>query len=247
MEMKESKEEIKNEPCGLTPEEAKSTIIINDLEYSFSISKLDKEEGIRIKLFELKTKTNIYYLYEASKEQLIKNIKVLSLCEDIEEMIFSINEIFTQKKVRFEEKEGKYYIELKFEAIGKTKISTLELTKFEPKDPIIELNDKIKNMENDIKNLSIQIEELKNITNNNNNMEEKIKEVIYEKDIKNKLFEEFEQIICNKYNLKNNKKEENEEDLIKVKNSINELMDVKLMEKVDGKEFNEKKSTTYSL
>jgi len=145
-----------------------------------------------------------------------------------------------KKKVKFEEEEGKYYIELEFEAMGKTKISTLELTKFEPKDPIIELNDKIKNIENDIKNLSIQIEELKNITNNNNNMEEKIKEVIYEKDIKNKLFEEFEQMICDKYNLKNNKKEENEEVLIKVKNSINELMDIKLTEKVDGKQFNEK-------
>ena len=48
------------------------TISINDSLYSYSISQID-EEGISIKLESINNK-NIYYLYKASKEQLIKEI-----------------------------------------------------------------------------------------------------------------------------------------------------------------------------
>ena len=53
-----------NEPYGLSLEDTKSTISINDSEYLYSILKLDKEEGIKIKLYEATPKTNIYYEYE---------------------------------------------------------------------------------------------------------------------------------------------------------------------------------------
>ena len=59
-------EEIINTPCGPTLQDIKPPIKINEIEYFYSISKLGKGEGIKIKFFESKPKTNIYYEYQAS-------------------------------------------------------------------------------------------------------------------------------------------------------------------------------------
>jgi surface protein len=79
---------------------------------------------------------------------------------------------------------------------------------------------------------------------NDEDFKEKIKSILQEKDIKMMMFEEFEKIICSKYNLDNNKKEDKKEDiqnnLLKVENSLKDLMNNELKEKVSGKEFNEK-------
>ena len=234
-----------NEPYGLSLEDTKSTISINDSEYLYSILKLDKEEGIKIKLYEATPKTNIYYEYEGLTSELTKNIKILLLCENLDEMITTLKSSFNEGKAKFIEKEEKYYIELTFEAMGKSKTSLIQFIKYEPKDPMTEMNDKIKTIENECKNLSKEIEKLKNMKDNDEDLKEKIKAILQEKDIKMMLFEEFEKIICSKYNLDNNnkkddKKEDLEKNLSKVENSLKDLMNNELKEKVNGKEFNEK-------
>ena len=62
--------EIKNLTCGKPLSEDNSTIQINNSYFSYSISKSEKEEGIKIKLYESQPKTNIYYEYEATTSQL---------------------------------------------------------------------------------------------------------------------------------------------------------------------------------
>ena len=213
----------------------KFSLKINDLDYSYSISKLEKVEGIKIKLFESKPKTNIYYEYEATTSELTNNIKFLLLCEDLDEMVSTLKEAFDKGHVKFLEETGKYYIELQFEAMGKSKIHKIEFIKYEPKDPLTELSDKIITIQNDIKNISKEIEEIKKNKNNDIDFKEKIKEYLQDKDIKMKLYEEFEQIMCSKFNL--TKENDN---LINIKNSIKELNQKEIMEKADKTDFNEK-------
>ena len=132
-------EEIKGAPPTIKP----NSIMIDNIEYTYSIRKLEDKEGVTIKLFEINPKTNIYYLYEDETSKLTKNIKVLAICEDVQEMINVLEDLFNQENVKFEKKENKYFIELKIGGIGKTEISEIELTKIKPKDKISELNDKI--------------------------------------------------------------------------------------------------------
>ena len=59
-------------------------------------------------------------------------------------MITTLKSSFNEGKAKFIEKEEKYYIELTFEAMGKSKTSLIQFIKYEPKDPMTEMNDKIK-------------------------------------------------------------------------------------------------------
>jgi hypothetical protein len=45
--------------------------------------------------------------------QLAKDIKFLAGCESLDEMLYSLNEIFAQGNAKVEEKEGEYVMELK--------------------------------------------------------------------------------------------------------------------------------------
>ena len=90
--------------------------------------------------------------------------------------------------------------------MGKSKVYKIEFNKFEPKDLLTELNDKIMTIQNECKNLSKEIEELKKIKNTDIGIKEKIKEVFQDKDMKMKLYEEFEQIMCSIFNLTKEKK-----------------------------------------
>ena len=76
-----------------------NSIEINGSKYLYSIERLDEEEGISIKL-ELEKNKNFYYLYKASKEQIIKDIKILFLCQDLNHMIRTIEDVFNKKKVK---------------------------------------------------------------------------------------------------------------------------------------------------
>ena len=148
----DSLENMSNSQAAKTPNENEPSLIIDNSPFSYLISKLDKEEGIIIKLSESKPKTNIYYTYEALTEQIIKDIKILYSCESIEEMILFLKEVFDKGKAKVENKEGKY--ELLFEGFGKAKKSVVELKKFEPKDPLAGLNDRIKNIEERFENIT---------------------------------------------------------------------------------------------
>ena len=51
------------------------------------ISQLEKEEGIFIKLAEVKPIKNINFTYNALGDKITKDIKPLRMCENIDEMI----------------------------------------------------------------------------------------------------------------------------------------------------------------
>ena len=194
--------EVINCPCGETLKETEDFIMINDTPFSYSISKLAKEDGIKIKLYESKPKTNIYYEYEALTKELTSNIKFLVLCEDLDEMIIALKSAFDEKRAKFIEENHKYYIEFQFEAMGKAKKNKIEFKKFEQKNPIDELKEKIDLIQNDYKNLYTEIEELKKVKNKNDlDIKDKIKEILQDKEIRMNLYKEFEQIICSKFNL----------------------------------------------
>jgi len=228
---------VVDSPSGKTLESSKSTILINDSEFSYSISKLEKDEGIKIKLFESNPRTNIYYEYEASTSQLTSSIKTLLICEDLDEMITTLKMAFDEGRAKFLQEHDKSFIELCFEAMGKSKVYKIEFTKFEPKDPLTELNDKITTMQNEYKNLSKEIEELKKIKNNDVDLKEKIKEVFQDKDMKMKLYEEFEQIMCSKFNLTKEKKEDKKGETYNssnIENTVKEIIKNEFGEKVNN-------------
>ena len=89
-------------------------ILINDMKYSYSITKSESnEESLLIKLFEPNQKSNMYFTYEAPMEQLTKEVKFLALYESLDEIIDNLKDIFSQGNVHVEEKDGVYNLELK--------------------------------------------------------------------------------------------------------------------------------------
>ena len=194
--------EIANSPCGLTLKEVEHFITINNSPFLYSISKLEKGDGIKIKLFESKPKTNIYYEYEALTQELTNSIKFLVLCEDLDEMIIALKSAFDEERAKFVEESNKYFIEFQFEAMGKSKKNKIEFKKYQPKNPIDELNEKITMIQNDYKNLYKEIEELKKGKNDSNaDIKDKMKEILKDKELRMSLYNEFEQIMCSKFNL----------------------------------------------
>ena len=157
-------EDSKDTKVTPTVDELKPSIMINDLEYTYSIKKLEDKEGLIIKLSELIPKTNIYYVYEVEASKLITDIKLLSICEDIEDMINTLEDIFLKGNAIFIEEENKYYIKLIFSGLGKKRISKIELTKHVPKeskDQLTDLNDKIHELDFKYNNLIKEIDGLK--------------------------------------------------------------------------------------
>ena len=188
------------------PTQEKSGIIINDIKYSYSITKSEKEkESLIIKLYDPNNISDFYFTYESDVEKLMKDIKFLSLYENLDEMIDSLKEIFTNGNVQVEEKDGIFNME--FKLIGIKKKCIVQLIKHEiekPKESKSELENKIDKLENKFKDLFHKFEELKNEKNiKENDLRNIVKEVIFDKDIKLKLFEEMEQMLLSKYNLNN--------------------------------------------
>jgi len=172
------REEIINTPCGPTLQDITSPITINGIEYFYSISKLEKDKGVKIKLFESKPKTNIYYEYEAATSELTNEIKYLLLCEDLDEMIIALKTAFNEGRAKYLEENQKCYIDFQFEAMGKSKKNKIEFKKFVQKDPITELKEAITLMQTDYKNLAKEVEELKKIRNNDIDLKGKMKEIL---------------------------------------------------------------------
>ena len=104
-------------------------------------------------------------------------------------MVSILKALFDGRKTKFIEKEKKY-IELTFEVTGIFKTSQIELLKLRVNNPITQLSDRIKIIEDNCENLLKQIEELQI-------QKVDIKEKI--KHIKKKLYKEFEQILLSKY------------------------------------------------
>ena len=142
--------------------------------------------------------------------------------KNIDEIIDSLEEIFSKGNIEVHEKEGTYNLELKL--IGVKKKCFIQLTKNEIeklKEPKNEIEKELFDLEKKFKDLLNKFEEIKVIKENE--IKNKIEEVIFNKDIKNKLFEEMEQFLLSKYNLNkiNNIPENIENNIInKVQNSI---------------------------
>ena len=240
-------------------------ILLNNSQYLLSITSNENKDGILIKLTE--KLNNIYYLYEASKEQIIKDIKALVLCESIDEMIESLKELVETKKVKFEQKEDNYIMNFEFSGIGIKSKSQIELIKHEPFNPIVDLNKKFEQINIEYQKLNEEINELKNKSIEGKketlneeqiekiiklNLKEKIKEILQDQEIKNKLFEEFEKKMSEKfikkednektkiYEEKKNNKEEFENIILeKIQKSVKELIDEKFIDKIDEKKLKE--------
>ena len=162
MDKSGSSENAPSGPITSTTTEEKG-IIINQIKYSYSITKSDKDENsLVIKLFDPSQKSNIFFTYEASMEKLAKEIKFLSICESVDEMLDSLTEIFYQGNAVVEEKNGQYDLELKLRDVKKK--YAIKLTKNEiekPKEQKNEFEDKINKLENKYKELLNKFEELK--------------------------------------------------------------------------------------
>ena len=218
--MSQEKEALsENAPSGpIFPEN--QGILIGDVKYSYSITKSESnEESLIIKLIDPSQKSNIYFTYEAPMEQLIKEIKFLSLCESLDEMIESLQDVFSQGNVFVEEKDGVYNMEFKVSGIKKKCI--IQLTKNEieqPKEPENEIESKINKLEKNYKDLYNKYEELKIIKKNE--VKEIVKEVIFDDDIALKFFEKMKPMILSIINDNNKNEDEDENDNENIENNI---------------------------
>ena len=92
------------------PSKDSKKIIIEDVEYIYSISKLENKDGISIILKELKPYKNINFIYEALKDKLTKDIKQLYICENIDDMINTLKDIIDTGNIIVERRENKYFM-----------------------------------------------------------------------------------------------------------------------------------------
>ena len=97
------------------------------------------------------------------------------ICEDLDKMISTIKTAFDEGRTKFIEDNNKYYLELQFEAIWKSEVYKIEFIKYDPKDSLTELNERITTIQNDIINLSKEIEEIKKMKNNEVDIKKKWK------------------------------------------------------------------------
>ena len=182
-----------------TPTPNNQGITINNVNYSYSITKSkNKENYLLITLFDPNQKSNKYFTYEAPMEQLIEEVKFLSLYENLDEIIDNLNDIFSQGNVLVEEKNGVYI--MKFKVIGINKKYSIKLTKHKikkPKENISELESKLKKIRKYLDDLYNKCEELKVIRKKA--IKKIIKEVIFDDDILFKLFEKMKRISSSKY------------------------------------------------
>ena len=225
-------DQVQEEASKSAPTPENQGILINDMKYSYSITKSESNEGsLLIKLFEPNEKSNMYFTYEAPMEQLTKEMKFLSICETLDEMIEYLLDAFSQGNANVEEKDGVYNLEFKVSGIKKK--FAVQLTKHEIEQPQPEeepksgLESKIDKLEKNYKDLYNKFEELKVIRKNE--IKDIVKEV-FDKDIKVKLFEEIKQMFSStsKSNSSSENKTEN-------KNIENNIMN-KVKEELNNKE-----------
>ena len=231
------------------PTTGSSTINIEGVEYRYTIQKDEKENEIIIQLSEEKPDKCITFMYKASTEKIVKNAKALVICENIDEMIISLKDIFSNGKIIVEKKEEKYIMKIEATAFGKKVKYEIELEKNEPiidentkiLNKIKEIDENYKKIKEEINNIKVQntnkityneeernriIKEIKNELN----IKEILKDLlINDKDIINILYNEFE----NKMN--NNKKENNKN----IEESINKIINEKYSNKVDINIYND--------
>ena len=222
------------------------TIKIGDSNYKYSITKMKNEKGIIVSLFEVKPKKNISFIYKGFLNKLTKEIKFLRICENLEEMITSLKDIFNRGKITVEIKDKKYIMTIEVSLLGKITKYEIEIERHilisEKNELFLKLND----MDNKFARIEEEIYDLKNNMNYNLkkmvkeelNKNEIAKEILHDKEMKQTLFNEFEGILYKRNNNRNNKRKNEEEEIISKK--INEYsIKQKYSIQVDGKSLNE--------
>ena len=165
-------------------------IIINEIKYNYYIGKSEEiKDSLIIKLYDPNNISKYFYSYEANYDKLIKDIKFFSIYENIDDIIVSLKEIFAKRNIEIQEKDGIYYLELKIIGVTIKCLIQLNKNKIEiTNEQKSELEKEIINLENKFKDLLNKFEEIKIIKENE--IQKKIKELIFDKEIKTKLFEE---------------------------------------------------------
>ena len=186
---------------GETEEE--KGIFINGISYLYSINKLiNEEELLIIKLYDPNSNSKIEFTYEAPISKLTKDIKILSSCGSIDEVITSLNEVFSMRNANVEEKDGEYFLKLIFVRSGIRKNYSIPLIKHEPQKPKSKIEKNLDKIENKLNDLAKKFEQLK--TEKEESIKNKVKE-IFNKDIKKVLFQEIEKFVESKANYGNKK------------------------------------------
>ena len=137
------------------------TISIENVEYTYLITKLEKEDGISIKLSELKPNKNISFIYEASTDKIKNDIKKLYICENIEEIICDLNDIFLKDKIIVEKREEKYIMIIETMINEKIKKYEIDLLKKESIDKYTKLLLKLNDISTNFKEIQEEINSLK--------------------------------------------------------------------------------------
>ena len=219
---------------NINQNENEKGILINQINYKYSITKSERDpNSLIIKLFDPSQKSKFYLTYEASFEQLLKDIKFLSVCEDLDEAIESLEKIFSKGNVEVVEKEGIFNLGLIVEILNKkcfVKLTKNEIE--EEKEPQNELEKRIIQLENNYKDLFNKVEEFKQ--NEDNNIRNLLKEVIFDKSIKAELFKEFEMILVDKYKLNNDNEDKNNKNEKQIEDDIIDKVQAKIRNK-EGK------------
>ena len=202
---------------GETP--GNNGIYINGIDYSYLISKSEKDKDkLIIKLYDATNKPNIYYTYSGDITKLKRDIKFLDSCENLDDIITCLNDIFNKGNAQVEKIEGKYYLQIRYNKQGINISSTIQLIKHDNKnDEHNEIEDRINKIENDYKELYNKYEELK--IKKKDDIKKIVKETIFNNDIQKILFENMENMLLSKYNLNNIPKNNNQND-----NEINKLI-----------------------
>ena len=128
-----------------------NTINVEGLEYIYTIKKNERENVIIIQLIEKKPYKNIIFLYKASQEKIVKNIKYMIKYKNIEEIIISLQNIFNKGKISVKKKDEKYLVSIEITEFSKTFKYEIELEKNELKDENMKILNKIKEIEDKYK------------------------------------------------------------------------------------------------
>ena len=136
-------------------------ISIDGIEYKYTINKMENKDGISIKLSEVKPDKNITFTYQASSKQIIKDIKPLCMCENLDEQIDLLKNIFIEEKIEVEKKEDKYFMNIEKTISKMKKNYVIELEKHEPVDKMTEISLKLEEMEKKYKDIKDEINKLK--------------------------------------------------------------------------------------
>ena len=148
-------------------EESKNVIIIDGLQYTYEISKMEDDKGISIILKEINPEIYVIFKYEAEINNVLNDIKALRLYDNIQEMIDALKDIFNIGKITYQFRERKYFLLIEVQAYGKTSKFEIELQKQQLNNPN-ELLMKLKIMESQFNEIKEELNNLKNKSTESN-------------------------------------------------------------------------------